>query len=323
MKKTIAIALALSVAVCAALSACSGNKENTTASPSGLGDSDNVYSLDEAITVTDEDGNAVTDENGEVLTTIVNVQYDGDGIGHVIDKDGNPVTDSSGNEVTLTTQPSTDDSNDDDGKVPTTAKHTTTETTTVKPSGNENTTSSEHTTIKPENNKVPSTSATGEAVTISSADQQAIKSMLEVPYLYKASYENADGVPLILAKHAALWMAEREHLNTSNYASQSIVLDLFAYFGQTVINFKTNCNTESTCPNIKYISNSDSFKISDFENSTHTVSIKKVEYLGNNNYYKVTASVSGVKNVKTVVAVMQKNRLDSSLGFSVKALKWS
>lgn len=322
MKKSIALVLAITIVSGAVLTACSGKQEETTVPPSGFEDSDNVYDIDRTVTVTDENGNAVTDENGEVQTTVVDIKYDSDGIGHVIDKNGDPVTDAKGNEVTVTTEPSTEDDTEDSGRVPTTSKHTTTESTTVKPSGGESTTDSEYTTIAPGEIKVPSTSAIGTPVTISSADQQIIKSMLEVPYLYTQSYENADGVPLVIAKHAALWMAEREQINTSVYASQTIVLDLFAYFGQTVINFKTNCNTDTTCSNIKYVASSDSFKITDFENSTHTVTIKRVEYLGNNNYYKVTAGVSGANGVKSVIAIMQKNRLDSSLGFSVKALKW-
>lgn len=324
MKKSIALILAITIVSGAVLTACSGKQEvseTTTASADGLEDIDNVNDI-QSITVTDKDGNVVTDENGDVVTTMINVQYDENGVGHVVDQNGDPVTDANGNEVTVTTEPSTEDDTEDNGRVPTTSKHTTTESTTVKPSGGEGTTSSEYTTINPSEKKVPTTSAIGTPVTISSADQQIIKSMLEVPYLYTQSYENADGVPLVIAKHAALWMAEREQINTSVYASQTIVLDLFAYFGQTVINFKTNCNTDTTCSNIKYVASSDSFKITDFENSTHTVTIKRVEYLGNNNYYKVTASVSGAKGVNSVIAVMQKNRLDSSLGFSVKALKW-
>ena len=48
-----------------------------------------------------------------------------------------------------------------------------------------------------------------------------------------------------------------------------------------------------------------------------------IEDLGNNNFYKVTGTVSGTKKAKKVVAIIQKNRLDSTLGFSIKALKWS
>ena len=65
------------------------------------------------------------------------------------------------------------------------------------------------------------------------------------------------------------------------------------------------------------------FSVSGAESSTHSVTLNKIEFLGNNNYYKVTGSVSGAKSCKKVVAVVQKNRLDTELGFSIKALKWS
>ena len=45
--------------------------------------------------------------------------------------------------------------------------------------------------------------------------------------------------------------------------------------------------------------------------------------LGDNNFYKVTGKVSKADGVKEVQAVVQKNKLDSTLGFSIKALKWS
>ncbi len=319
MKRTIAITLAVLVTISGLLAACSGTEnesESTTAA--GLENADNVYSLDESITVTDTDGNAVTDDNGDVVTTKVQVKYDKNGIGYVIDSDGKNVTDSKGENVTITTTEYSEDEH-----IPTTKKHTTQAETTATTNGKEETTAKEHTTIEASKDKVPSTSESGTAVALSAEDQQKIKSMLEVPYLYSANYENADGIPTSIAKHAALWMAEREQLNTSTYASQSIVLDLFVYFGQTVVNFKTNCNNDKSCENIVYNAGMDAFKISDFENPTHSINIKKAEYLGNNNYYKITADVKGVKGKKKVVAIMQKNKLDSSLGFSVKALKWS
>lgn len=314
-----AFLLLLSCVLCA----CSNNQEQEedTTTQEGLESADNVFSLDESITVTDDKGNAVTDTNGKVVTTNVQIQYDNNGVGYVIDKDGTNVTNSKGEKVTVTTTQSENIANDD--HIPTTKKQETQKQTTATTNGKEETTNSELTTLYYTEDKVPSTSDNGTAVTFSFEDQQIIKSMLEVPYLYCENYENKDGVPVELAKHAALWMAEREQLNTSVYASQTIVLDLFVYFGQTVVNFKSNCNNDTNCTNIKYYSSSDAFKITDFENPTHTVTIKKTEYLGNNNYYKITADVSGVKGKSKVVAVVQKNKLDSNLGFSIKSLKWS
>lgn len=325
MKKSIAILLSLVVVISSALAACASGKEGETTTAGGLEGSGNEYGF-QTVEVTDENGETVTDENGKPVTTEVNVEYvtdkKGNTIARLIDEKGEVVTDKKGNEVTvktdveLTTAPSTNPS------APTTKKRSTTTSTTAPTQKNESTTNPELTTISASKDKVPSTSATGDAVTFSSEDQQTIKNMLEVPYLYEASYENADGVPITIAAHTAIWMAEREGLNTSSFASGTIVLDLFKYYGQTVVNFKTKCNEESGNSNIVYNSKNDTFTISNFESETHTVSIQKIEDLGNNNYYRVTASVSGAKGIKKVYAVVQKNKLDSTLGFSIKALKW-
>jgi hypothetical protein len=327
LKKSLAILLSLIVVMSGVFVACSSksNDEETTAS-AGLDTADNEYGF-ETVDVTDENGETVTDENGDAVTTEVNVEYvtnkKGKTVARLIDSNGEVVTDKSGKEVTvktdveLTTAPTTNDSAPE-----TTKKKETTESTTVTTQKNQSTTEAELTTIKSSKDKVPSTSDTGDVVTFSSEDQQIIKSMLEVPYLYKASYENADGIPINIASHTAIWMAEREGLNTSSFASGTIVLDLFKFYGQTVVNFKTKCNEESDNSNITYNAKNDTFSIAKYEDSTHTVTIQKIEDLGNNNYYKVTASVSGAKGIKKVYAVIQKNKLDSTLGFSIKALKW-
>lgn len=151
--------------------------------------------------------------------------------------------------------------------------------------------------------------------------------MLEVPGLYKFSYENKDGVSAEMATHVAVWMAAREDIKGTSFPSGTVVLDLFKYYGQTVVNFKSNCNAlakkrTSTTLSITAIrtacSPSPKARL-----SKESVKINRVESLGNNNYYKVTGSVSGAKSCKKVVAVVQKNRLDTELGFSIKALKWS
>lgn len=172
--------------------------------------------------------------------------------------------------------------------------------------------------------EVPSVTDTGNEVNFSEEDQLIIQSMLEVPYLYQASYENADGVPIELATHVAIWMAEHEGSTRKVYPSSPVVLNLFKYFGQTVVNFKAQCNeyAEKSSAPIKYNSKDDTFTISEFTSKKQSVKITKIEDLGKNNYYRVTASVSGCDK-KKVVAVIQKNRLDVSLGFSIKALKWS
>jgi hypothetical protein len=327
LKKSLAIILSLVVVMSCIFAACSSktDDESTTTTDSGLESVENEYGF-EYVDVTDESGEAVTDKDGNTVTTEVNVQYttdkNGKTVAKLIDENGEVVTDKNGKDVTVKTDVELTTASDDEGSTLTTAKKSTTASTTATTQKNESTTDSELTTISTNKDKVPSTSATGDVVNFSSDDQQIIKSMLEVPYLYKANYENADGVPISIASHAAIWMAEREGLNTTSYASGTIVLDLFKFYGQTVVNFKTKCNDESGNSNIKYNSNNDTFSITKFEEATHTITIEKIEDLGNNNYYKVTASVSGAKGIKKVYAIIQKNKLDSTLGFSIKALKW-
>lgn len=185
----------------------------------------------------------------------------------------------------------------------------------------------ELTTIEASKDKVPSTNASGKKVIFNQQDLERIAAMLEVPGLYKFSYENKDGVSAEMATHVAVWMAAREDIKGTSFPSGTIVLDLFKYYGQTVVNFKSNCNAAAKKENIYDIinySNKDSvFTIAKGEAKQQSVKINRVESLGNNNYYKVTGSVSGAKSCKKVVAVVQKNRLDTELGFSVKALKWS
>lgn len=195
-----------------------------------------------------------------------------------------------------------------------------TTTTTVPYDGSEGTTSSELKDSK--DDKVPNSNDKGDKVRFSAKDNTRLKDMLEVPYLYNASYENSDGVPVEIASHVAIWMAQRDGLNTTTYASGTIVLDLFKYFGQTVVNFKTNCNDNKGNADITYNTANDTFTIPKAEAHQHTVKITTTESLGNN-YYRITATVSGAGSISKVVAVVQKNRLDSSLGFSIKALKWS
>lgn len=309
------------------------SKKNGTASTGSaavgnLEEGDNIFG-EEYVVVTDENGKEVTDENGKKVTEKVLYKETTDKNGNVvkvpIDSDGNTVTDANGNEVTMSVEkPSSTNASGttaQNGKLPTTKKHTTEKSTTAKKHSGESTTDSKYTTLPVSKDKVPSTSASGTAVTFDSQDQQAIKSMLEVPYLYRYNYENANGIPTGAANHAALWMAEREGLKTNTYASGTIVLDLFKYFGQTVVNYKTNCNSDKN-KNISYIASNDTFSISNFENQTHSVSITRIESLGNNNYYKVEGTVKGCDK-KKVIAIIQKNQLDMSLGFSIKALKWS
>lgn len=197
------------------------------------------------------------------------------------------------------------------------------------------TTNAELTTLPMDEDKVPTTSDSGNTVEFNDKDIKTVTNMLEVPYLYTASYESNQNVPIEIATHVACWMLQRENLDTNNFASGTVVIDLFNYFARTVVSFKTKCNSCTSSDTdvanpapITYNSSNDTFTVtgSSYEQPTHTVNITQIQDLGNNNYYKVIADVDGIDSScksSTVIAVIQKNKLDTTLGFSIKALKWS
>lgn len=330
MKKSIAILLALTVLITSAFVACKKNPEGTDASgENGLEDANADYGF-EYVPVTDEDGKEVTDKDGNTVTTEVAVVYEldkkGKTVAKVLDENGEVVTDKHGKAVTIdtdvkiTTRPTTiTEKATKKGETTTT---TSTETTTVETKKGEVTTEPEVTTKK-NMEAVPKTSESGERVTFSNEDQQIIKEMLEVPYLYVASYENSDGVPISCAAHVALWMLQREGISTESYAAGTVVIDLFKYFSQTVINFKTRVNDEGGTDALIYNTATDTFVVRRFEAKAQDVTIDHFEAFGYGNYYKVVGTVKDAGGIKHVVAIVQRNRLDNSLGFSVKALKWS
>lgn len=327
MKKILVLMLALAVIVSGVFAACSNKNGEEDYSESGLEDSNNEFGF-EFQEVTDENGETVTDENGNPVTTQVAVVYETDKNGNTyaipLDADGNPQEDkkflvSSGSSGNSNNNKDDSDEDESGNNTTTTAPKTTGTTKKDVPY-----TESPGTTEFEGDDTVPKTSATGKQVNFSVNDQNIIKSMLEVPYLYLANYENSDGVPMEIAVHTAVWMAERDGSSRNVYPASPVVLNLFKYYGQTVINFKDNCNTSANKADapIEYKKSNDTFVISNYTPKVQSVTIKKIEDLGNNNYYKVTASVTGC-NKKQVIAIIQKNRLDSSLGFSIKALKWS
>lgn len=328
MKKVLVLFLSLVVLVSCVFVSCSKNEtdDSELTSNAGLEDDDTLYGI-ESQEVTDEDGKKVTDKDGNTVTTDVAVVYKTDKKGkryaQVIDQNGDPIK---GEIIELPEEEQT--KKDDNGANNENDPSTNTTTTAPKPTGTTKKTvpltESAQTTKFSGNETVPKTSATGSEVNFSVEDQSIIKSMLEVPYLYLASYENSDGVPMEIAVHTAVWMAEREGSSRTIYPSSPVVLNLFKYYGQTVINFKTQCNeyAESVNAPIEYVKKDDTFTISNYTPKVQSVTITKIEDLGNNNFYKVTADVTGC-NKKKVVAIVQKNRLESTLGFSIKALKWS
>lgn len=311
MFKKIGIVL-ICVAMAATVFAGCSKKNTDNETPSGgLEDSAQEFGFEE-----DEDGNTVA------------VEYDGDKA-YVIDDNGNRTGKVLKRKPTPTTTEKSDSDSDNNKKTPN--KQEDRPNVPNKTDGEE--TKKELTTLPFDDIKVPSTSASGKKVKFSNADVATVTHMLEVPYLYMASYENTDQVPISIATHVACWMLERENLNTSSFASGTVVIDLFNYFDRTVVSFKTECNSytgngATNAAPITYNSDNDTFKItSDYEAATHEVTITEIQNLGNNNYYKVIGTVkasngSDCKATK-VEAVIQKNKLDSSLGFSVKALKWS
>lgn len=309
MRKAIAVVLATAIAVSVAMIGCSknGKKEDSTSTTiDGLIGNEDTYDIvDEE--VTDEKGETVTDKNGNAVTT--QVMY-------------KETTDKKGNKITVKV--------DDNGEVVTDKKHkpvtvaTTKGNSSIKPTAQ--TTSdepiSEVTTVPADEDIVPKIDDKTKPAEFNNSEKEVVESMLSVPNLCNSNYENSDGVPIDVARHAAVWMAQREELNTKKYASGTIVLGLFKFFGQTVVNFKNNCGSTKE---IKYNADNDTFTIPNAESTVQTVTVNKVEEYAqknNNNYYKVTGSVSGGDKTK-VVAVVQKNKLDNKLGFSIKAMRWS
>lgn len=306
LKKILVLSLCVILIAAFTFAACSKksddktttNSKDTTVQAGDLENNNNEYGL-ETEDVTDKDGKTVTDAKGKAVTTDVAVVYKKDKKGNTyaqkLDKDGKAVTNKKGKPVTV--------------KAETTKKNKTSRVNA-------------DTTAFDGMETVPKTSATGKEVNFSKEDQQIIANMLEVPYLYLESYENSNGVPINIAAYTAVWMAQHDGGTASTYPSSPVVLNLFKFYGQTVVNFKTQVNKVDSTP-IKYNSKNDTFSVSKYPKKKQTVKITKIEDLGDNNFYKVTGKVSKADGVKKVQAVVQKNKLDSTLGFSIKALKWS
>ena len=312
MRKAIAVVLATAIAVSVAMIGCSknGKKEDSTSTTiDGLIGNEDTYDIvDEE--VTDEKGETVTDKNGNAVTT--QVMYK-----ETTDKKGNKITvkvDDNGEVVT--------DKNKKPVKKPIKNNKNNNKNEDKKDDAVDDIPENEIVEVDPSDDIVPKIDDKTKPAEFNNSEKEVVESMLSVPNLCNSNYENSDGVPIDVARHAAVWMAQREELNTKTYASGTIVLGLFKFFGQTVVNFKNNCGSTKE---IKYNADNDTFTIPNAESTVQTVTVDKVEEYAqknNNNYYKVTASVSGGDKTK-VVAVVQKNKLDNKLGFSIKAMRWS
>ncbi len=349
LKKILVLSLCVILIAAFTFAACSKksddktttNSKDTTVQAGDLENNDNEYGL-ETEDVTDKDGKTVTDAKGKAVTTDVAVVYKKDKSGNTyaqkLDKDGKAVTNKKGKPVTVkaetTKKKKTSRVNaDTTGSAKTTAKETKPVKVTGTTKKNVPATKSDDTTSLPvaevlgtvsipSKAVVSSDLVAGKEVNFSKEDQQIIANMLEVPYLYLASYENSNGVPINIAAYTAVWMAQHDGGTASTYPSSPVVLNLFKFYGQTVVNFKTQVNKVDSTP-IKYNSKNDTFSVSKYPKKKQTVKITKIEDLGDNNFYKVTGKVSKADGVKKVQTVVQKNKLDSTLGFSIKALKWS
>lgn len=325
MKKSIALLLSFVMILSGALAACTnpGTGGTTNDSSSNLSDSEEIFGK-ETITV--------TDENGEESTTTVNVKYgkdeNGNTVAYVLDENGEVMTDENGEPVTVDTTFVFDEdkTNGETEFVPTEDVSITDLTTNP-----DNTQGDSGETTSPElttngGTDVPDVDDDGDEVIFSTDDLNKISSLLNIPNIYKYNY-SASNVPAELATHVAVSVLHRSSTETT-FASGTVVLELFKYFGQTVVNFKSECNSaaaKSGAP-ITYVSSNDVFQSPSVESETHQVTITKVESLGGNNYYKVTGTVKAISddcNVKNVTAVVQKNKLDTNYGFSVKGLQWS
>lgn len=314
MKKTFVLLLASIIIISSIFVSCSSNKNDNS-------NNETTTKKEESLLTNDEEIGIEVDENGKEIPVVYEKDKNNKTVAIKLNSNGEKVTKKNGEYVTVPT----------DYEIMTTSSVQTTASTQNNNNNNNNNkdnnvpmTSQADTTKPKENRNVPKTSATGKEVSFSEHDKGIITSMLEVPYLYLDSYENSDGVPISIACHTAVWMAEREGNIKNTYPSNSVVLNLFKYFNQTVVNFKTQCNDvdKSVNSKIKYNSQNDTFTISEFTPKKQSVTITSIEDLGGDNYYKVTGTVSGC-NKRKVVAIIQKNKLDVSLGFSVMALKWS
>jgi len=317
LTKKIAILLTATLVITTCFAACTSKTD----------DNNEAQSATDGLNANAEEFGFEVDEEGNTVPVI----YE-DGKAYIVDENGKKTKKKIKNPKNLpesaTAQKADKDSNNN--VTPTGKPNVPTNKTDEAPE----TTNAKLTTIKSKDDKVPSTSDSGVPVKFSNDDISTISYMLEVPYLYAESYENSQKVPISVANHVACWMAQKNGANSSTFAKGEVVLNLFRYFAQTVVNYQNLCNTDNSADKapITYNNNNDTFSIVAKENGaiekqTHSITVESVEALGNNNYYKVTASVaeknaSGCK-YKKVVAIIQKNLLDSNLGFSVKALKWS
>lgn len=316
LKKSLIFILVAALAVSAVFASCSKNKENDN-STGGLNSPGAEYGIEK-------------DENGKDVEVIYEKDDDGNVNGYIVEDgkktdvtvpsvdnyvDPNETTKYTDNEIENNTKPDPKDDED----------------ITNNTSDEKDTTNPELTTLPLDKAKLPKTTDSGTPVKFSDKDIVTVTKMLQVPYLYTASYESNEDIPIEIARHVAIWNAQNDGNKLTTFPSGTVVSGLFVYFQGTVRNFSTSCNTttnDSHPAPIAYNVSKDTFTISSYESKTHSIDIKSIEFLGNNNYYKVLATVkeenkSGCDK-RVLVAIIQKNKLNSNYkySFSVKALQW-
>ncbi|MGN1123717.1 MAG: hypothetical protein ACI4RR_05180, partial [Eubacterium sp.] len=227
MKKSILLFIGVILLISIIFAACSAKNEteDVTSSDADVSSTDGLDSADnyeyglETQTVTDKDGNKITTEVAVVYKT----DKSGNTYAQKLDENGKEVTDKKGNPVTIktkitttkaenasTTNKNTEASKNDNNTTKATqpANSTTTaatnKETTATTKKNIDLTKESQTTKFDGEEIVPKTSDEGTPVNFSEKDQETIANMLEVPYLYLNSYENADGVPIEQGEEA-IW----------------------------------------------------------------------------------------------------------------------
>ena len=220
MKKSIALIMALSVPVCGVFAACSSKKtdgQNSAAdtTQAGLANADTEFGTE-------------INKDGKEVDVVYEKDKKGKNHAYEIDKNGEKVTKSNGDYVEVPIEDDNNNSDNDNNDKENGNGGNNNGGNNNGGNGNENlkpnpvtpqepdnkgeTTGKELTTIEASKDKVPSTNASGKKVIFNQQDLERIAAMLEVPGLYKFSYENKDGVSAEMATHVAVWMAAREDI---------------------------------------------------------------------------------------------------------------
>lgn len=291
MKKTISIILVFTMALLAVFASCKKSENDPGHSSSNTSDSI------QNDTVTDIDADEISAAGGTAAT------------GSDTASAGGSNTSGGKSDAGKSSQANTGVTNPNDYTTPDGQ-----EITTRKHDNSLATTSPEFTTGK-DVVTVPKTTAKGTQVDFSDRDIQNLQYMIGMQGDAAMSYENSEGIPIELACQIALSMSSGE----TNSPAGQVSLNLFTYFGQTVVGFKTKCTAANS--GVTYISSSETYRFSE-KASSAAVYLNKFYDLGRDNFYKATGTITfSNKEKKNITVIIQKNKLDKNYGFSVKAQK--